>query len=200
MCYDDFFFGKVNVKKPVLNLREVISLSNQVSGEFFTNQINRLLFKTGGRLTLSDSTSFPPLKDFLDNILTEQTGFVELYARTDVNPTVKATLACDIFFPEGVITIMAHWCAYKTMRADEIISTLLIPLHLKGLHERTYIVFEDGSKERLLCDGDIKNEIVKIFMLSHYPLDITSGKCQDSKRVDEYFLSLNNSMMVKENG
>lgn len=37
------------------------------------------------------------------SILVEQAGFVELYARTDVNNNVEATLACDIFFPEGVI-------------------------------------------------------------------------------------------------
>lgn len=194
MYYDDFFFGKVNVKKPVLNLREVISLSNQVSCEFFTNQINRLLFKTGGRLTLSDGTSFPPLKDFLDSILVEQAGFVELYARTDVNNNVEATLACDIFFPEGVITIMAHWCAYKTMRADEIISTLLIPLHLKGLHERTYIVFGNDDKEHLLCDGDIESEIINVFKLSKYPLDIIS-EGNDRKRIDEYCSLVKNAMM-----
>ncbi len=84
-------------------------------------------------MTLSDGTSYPSFWSFIDKVDPEQVGFVEIYARQDVNDNVEATLACDIVLVNGVITVKPHWCAYKDIRADEVISTLLVPLHLKAL-------------------------------------------------------------------
>lgn len=170
MSNNDFFFGLINKNNPVISLQKVVMQSKKVSEIFFTEQLNRCLNWTGGQLVLKDETSSPPFGDFLKKISSDAIGFVEISARDDINTNVEATLSCDIYLSKGVITVEPHWCAYKSMRADEIISTLLVPLHERGLHNRTFLVSSDGKKERLLClhQSDFLDEIMRVFILSRY--------------------------------
>ncbi len=69
------------------------------------------------------------LWSFIDKVVPEQVGFVRSTLGRMLTIMLK-TLACDIVLVNGVITVKPHWCAYKD-QADEVISTLLVPLHLK---------------------------------------------------------------------
>lgn len=101
----DFFFGEVYEGSggATLRLSDMEPLARKVSAEFFTAQLNRILKEHDGQLTLSDGTSYPSFWSFIDKVDPEQVGFVEIYARQDVNDNVEATLACDIVLVNGVI-------------------------------------------------------------------------------------------------
>ncbi|EBA7134422.1 hypothetical protein B7I57_18925 [Salmonella enterica] len=182
MNNNDFFFGLINKNNPETSLQKVVLQSKKVSKKFFTNQLNRCLNWTGGRLVLKDETSSPPFRDFIKKISPGAIGLVEISARDDINTNVEATLSCDIYLSKGVVTVEPHWCAYKSMRADEIISTLLVPLHEKGLHDRTFIVSSDGKRERLLCfhHSDFLDEVMRLFILSRY------YHSMDETKISEY--------------
>ncbi|EBV3242571.1 hypothetical protein DOH76_24105 [Salmonella enterica subsp. enterica serovar Oranienburg] len=181
MSNNDFFFGIINKNNPELSLQKVVLQSEKVSDSFFTEQLNRCLNWTGGRLVLKDETSSPPFWDFIKKILSDAIGIVEISARDDININVEATLSCDIYLSKGVVTVEPHWCAYKSMRADEIISTLLVPLHKKGLHDRTFLVSSDGQKERLLCmhHSNFLDEIMRVFILSRYYHSMNEDKISE---------------------
>lgn len=104
----DFFFGEVYEGSggATLRLSDMEPLARKVSAEFFTAQLNRILKEHDGQLTLSDGTSYPSFWSFIDKVDPEQVGFVEIYARQDVNDNVEATLACDIVLVNGVITVI----------------------------------------------------------------------------------------------
>lgn len=174
---EDFFFGKTHQgsKGITLQLSDIETLAEKVSDNFFTAQLNRMLQEHGGRLTISDETSLPNFWSLIDKIAIEQVGFVEIYARYDVNDSVNATLACDIVLLNGVLSIKSHWCAYKEIRAGEIVSSLLVPLHLKALQNKTYIRWDDGTTEPLLEMFDYQTELEKVFLLAKYPSAINRG-------------------------
>lgn len=167
----DFFFGKYYNQdgQALMSLNDIVELAEKVSPDFFTRQFNRFLADHNGRLMLSDSTSCPSFWQFIDNLAPESVGYIEIYARTDINDSVDATLACDICLEQGIISVTPNWCAYKDIRADEIISTLLVPLHLKGLRDRSFIRWDDGKTEPLIRNEDWGSELQKIFILSKYP-------------------------------
>lgn len=174
---EDFFFGKVHKRGRgfTLQLNDVTVIAQKVSDSFFTAQLNRMLQEYGGLLTISNETSLPNFWSLVDKIVSEQVGFVEIYARYDVNDSVKATLACDIYLLSGVLSIESHWCAYKDIRAGEIVSTLLVPLHLKALQNKTYIRWDDGTTDPLLQMSDYHNELEMVFILAKYPSAMNSG-------------------------
>ena len=181
MSKSDFFFGKVynGSDGATLGLSDLEPLARKVSAAFFTAQLNRMLKEHGGRLTISDGTSYPRFWSFIDKVDPEQVGFVEIYARQDVNDSVEATLACDIVLVNGVITVKSHWCAYKDIRAGEVISTLLVPLHLKALQDKAYIRWDNGETEPLLQDDDHQAELERVFKVSKYPSAMTWGDTVD---------------------
>ncbi|MEI8616494.1 hypothetical protein [Shewanella oncorhynchi] len=175
---EDFFFGKAyqGSKGITLQLSDMESLAEKVSDNFFTAQLNRMLQEHGGRLTIADESSLPHFWGLIDKIDIEQVGFVEIYARYDVNDSVNATLACDIVLLNGVISIKTHWCAYKEIRAGEIISTLLVPLHLKALQNKTHIRWDNGTTEPLLRNDDYQTELENVFLLANYPSAINRDR------------------------
>lgn len=61
MSKSDFFFGKVynGSDGATLGLSDLEPLARKVSAAFFTAQLNRMLKEHGGRLTISDGTSYP---------------------------------------------------------------------------------------------------------------------------------------------
>lgn len=187
----DFFFGEVYEGSggATLRLSDMEPLARKVSAEFFTAQLNRILKEHDGQLTLSDGTSYPSFWSFIDKVDPEQVGFVEIYARQDVNDNVEATLACDIVLVNGVITVKPHWCAYKDIRADEVISTLLVPLHLKALQGKAYIRWDDGETEPLLQNDDYQAELENVFSVSKYPSAMSWCDTADQK-VKQYKMDL----------
>lgn len=72
-----------------------------------------------------------------------QIGLVYVGSRKDVNQNVKATLDCTLVFVEGTLNIRPHWTAYKEIRANEIINTLLKPLRKYKLVGKTLLVTDE---------------------------------------------------------
>ncbi|BBM00432.1 hypothetical protein [Microbulbifer sp. GL-2] len=186
----DFFFGDIYTRKDVsrLDLHEASRIAQNVSAHFFTAQLNRLLADSNGQVSFYDGTSHPSFWKFIEKIVVDEVGFIEIYSRQDINQSVKATLACDLILLNGIISITTHWCAYKEIRADEIISTLLIPLHLQGLQEKTYIRWDSGETDRLLERDYYNDELRKVFRLAKYPAAMTSDYSDDL--AERYELSL----------
>lgn len=182
----DFFFGKIwtldKSREPYIGLSDAVEMAEKVGPAFFTEQLNRILQATNNQLVLSDGTSYPCFSDFLDRLVESQIGFVEVKARSDVNPNVKFTLECSIWLAQGVIHVRPHWCAYKPIRADEIVSTLLVPLHRKGLVERTYIRWSADEVEPF--PEDPRQQIKDVFTLSGYPNGAVDHTQRD--RMSEY--------------
>lgn len=150
-------------------------MGSEIENSFFTKQLNRYLAKNDGRMELFCHSSHPSFADFLGNIDCKAIGNIKFFARTDLNPSVNATLSCDILMDNGIITITTHWCAYKAERADELLSTLLVPLHLMNLQSKTFLKTNAEESEQLVpIFSDGKNyeeeEIFSVFSLSQYPL------------------------------
>ncbi|MGQ4602171.1 hypothetical protein [Aeromonas veronii] len=178
MSKKDFFFGNIlNDKKgSEFSLSNMIDIANRVSPCFFTNQLNRLLKDLGRKVIISDGTSYPRFWEFISRVELMEIGCIEINARRDMNDSVKATLACDIILQEGIVSVVTQWCGYKEIRSDEIVSTLLAPLHLRNLHGKTYIREGENSVERLLISSSYQDELERIFSLAKYPSAMNSEK------------------------
>jgi hypothetical protein len=187
----DFFFGK----KKGLQLIAVNGLGLQVSNKFFTNQLNRYLSQNDGYMELLSEVSHPCFSEFLSNIECEKIENIKLFARTDLNSAVKATLSCSILMDSGIITLTTQWCAYKEQRAREIISTLLVPLHLMNLQSKTFLKFNAEELEPLVpefSDGKgYEEEIFSVFSLAQYP---------SYQIKDEYIASLTSASEIGSKG
>ncbi len=167
---EDFFFGKINKTEEgfyQLGLSEITKLGEMVSPDFFYSQLNRLLLNSSGFLDIYDGTSHPRFSSFLDTLFLNEIGMIQIGQRKDVNNNVKATLDCSIFLTNGIIRVTAHWCAYKEIRASEIIGSLLNPLVENKLIEKTFIKVPDNNIKPLSKDKEIATK--QLFALSGYP-------------------------------
>lgn len=147
----DFFFGDISLSKNGVykELNDVMDLANEVSGKYFTTQLNRILHAVGGKFILSHDSSCPDFNELLSGMNLNNVGKVEIEQHTDLNPAVPCTLACKLYLDEGVLDIQAQWCAYKQIRAEEIFSSLIAPLHKHKLANKTFLIWSDTEKSRL---------------------------------------------------
>lgn len=167
MVQEDFFFGKIDSKNPTISLSKAVLKGEQVSPEFFAMQINRLLDKSNNRITLTCGTSYPDFSGLLKNLPQKEVGLIEIYAKHDVNEMMEATLACDIYMLNGVVSVVTNWCAYKHARAAEIVSTLLVPLISTNNSFSKSFVRTGSDKVKLPeCNDKLLN---MIFSLAGYP-------------------------------
>ena len=173
MTNKDFFFGDVFwlYDSAALHLGFMNELVRKVSPEYFTSQLNRLLRSNGGKIAVTDSRSCPDFAAFLRGIHKDAIGLIEIYARNDVNTCVEATLACDVFLQDGVVSVVAHWCGRNAERQREIVNTLLKPIHAAGLDKKLYLRF-DNKVERALCNEDYEEEVKRVIRLSKTAPDI----------------------------
>ncbi|GAA5218323.1 hypothetical protein ACFSJ3_15705 [Corallincola platygyrae] len=162
----DFFFGSYQVVDGYasLNLSCVNDLSEEVAPSFFVKQLNRLLAKENGQVALTDPTSCPEFSELIEKIPNDDIGKLEIYSRTDLNPSVDCTLACKVYLEQGILDIRAQWCAYKEMRADEIFTTLVTPIYTKNLEQQVFI--EWGSDERERLASETKSGVMSILTLA----------------------------------
>jgi hypothetical protein len=115
---------------------------------------------------------------------TSRVGLVRLTSRTDVNLNTR-TLQCSMVFVEGLFHVRPHWCAWKPLRASEVIETLLVPLIQHGLIERTLLPPEHSEK---LISRDPAEMVSDIFQLAgepysqttHGPLDQYSDRIREA--------------------
>lgn len=178
MIKKDFFFKQYVDDKysPSFSLHDVVAMADKVSPAFFCAQLNRLLKEHGGKVELDDPSSAPPFWGLISKLPEECIGYIEIYARTDRNPTLKATLACDIILAEGIVSVVTEWSAYKDIRAEEIVSTLLAPLHLCHLQDKTYLRYDDNTTADLVQNDNLRGELKSIFALAGYPAGVGSAE------------------------
>ena len=175
MSDKDFFFGDIfhEYNSTAVALSAANKMAAKVSSDYFTVQLNRLLRNNGGKISIISSVSHPDFDTFLQRIKNEAIGFIEIYPRTDINENVDATLACDLFLTEGVISVIAQWCGRTENREEEIVDTLLIPIHSAALEKKTYLRFDEEKTEALLIEDRestplhvYANEIKRVIRLS----------------------------------
>lgn len=193
----DFFFGEIRYLNGTcrLSLHRTIALCERFDKNFVTQQFNRLLKKMDGNIILSDGTSHPNFDELLNCINTRSIGGIYIEQETTVNDNVKATLSCSLFLAEGIIKVLPHWCAYKQIRADEIITTLLCPLHRENLEAITYLKVTDGEGhkyKKLVHGDDYSREIKDVLELSGYPY-FPHPKDQSDDQLNEYVRILRES-------
>ncbi|GGM25821.1 hypothetical protein ACFQDN_22120 [Pseudomonas asuensis] len=171
MNQKDFFFGQFYerdaTKETAVILSDVIRKGHLVGSAHLTGQIRRLLNEQKG-IVLTDGSSSPPFDDFINLLEHDQIGYIRISNRTDVNPNLKATLECTLLFVEGPLPVIAHWTAYKELRAWEIVRTLLIPLRRSGLINRT--VYMDGNDEKTM-PADTADQVKLLFRLTGHSFD-----------------------------
>src|SRR5690606_21353987 len=97
-----------------------------------------------GAINIEDPTSAPAFSRTLGRDLLDLSLYALVRRRTDINSSL-VTLDCQILFPEGVMTLVAHWTAYKDIREDEIFSTLYGFLEKNELLNRTFLELEGGA-------------------------------------------------------
>ncbi|AWB65719.1 hypothetical protein C2869_04360 [Saccharobesus litoralis] len=158
----DFFFGD----KKHLELRSICGLSDTVSDNHFSAQVNRYLAENNGKMDIFCKTTHPQFSVLLGKLNREQIGNLKIIAIKDRVPSIKATLTCSILLEQGIINIIPLWCACNKGRAEEIISTLLIPIHLMNLQSRTFL--KEG-KNLVRLDNDLEHEVRSVLALSLYP-------------------------------
>ncbi|SMG62307.1 conserved hypothetical protein [methanotrophic bacterial endosymbiont of Bathymodiolus sp.] len=85
-----------------------------------------------------------------------------------MNANVEATLDCSITLLNGIVRVTAHWCAYKDVRANEIVTSLLNPLIENNLLTKVFIKTQ-GVNENKALSQDKETAKKQLFMLSGYP-------------------------------
>lgn len=143
---NDFFFGDITFTKGVArkDLYDVMDLADHVSGDYFSAQLNRVLVTLGGKFVLNHDSSCPDVYQLFDKIPLNNIGKIEIEKHTDINNSVPCTLGCKVYLEQGFLDIQAHWCAYKEVRAEEIFTSLIAPIHQYKLADKTYI--NDGEE------------------------------------------------------
>lgn len=178
--HNDFFFQGIINGSPS-NSVALADLQKKVFGapkEFLSQQFDRLLGQIGGELTIWTEGSAPEFYQFLESVDPSWIGKVVIFAVPKDNDHVKATLSCELYFPHGIITFTADWCAYKTLRAQEVVHTLLVPIHQFGLGDRTLLRQPDGALYRLHTSYDThhEHEVKEVFKLAQHRSALQVGE------------------------
>jgi hypothetical protein len=163
----DFFFGEINRSDTdiKLTLDSVVDKARSTPKKYFKEQIKRLI-RDHTNIVLTHESSSPDFETLLDQLIAEGIGMIVISSRTDRNENVRATLDCTLYFKEGMINVRPHWCGYKETRADEIFSTLIIPLIKNGFHAITYLMSDENERE--LLDVEFEGVVASVMSLSMY--------------------------------
>lgn len=172
----DFYFGELywreGTNQLAIPLYELLEKARISGAQHFTAQLRRVI-KDQGHLIASDGTSAPPFPQFIQSLDTDQVSLVRIGGRTDVNENT-GTLECTLIFVEGPLHVITHWCAWKELRAYEIISTLLVPLISSGLISRTVI---SSKGKDCLFPRDHSAMVDELFYLAGNPYSpVTHGE------------------------
>lgn len=175
--YDDFFFGEGSVSEgdfgPGFGLARVMGGAEKVTPSFFTGQLNRLLAKVGGKVVLLDGTSYPPFREFMAKLVEDEIGYVQVHLAEQsgfAGEQPRSFINCDIVLANGIIRFSSYWCVMKPLRAQEMVNSLLLPLHLKGIQRRCYIQFVGNQVDHLFSSHEPYSELDKIYKLAGTPL------------------------------
>ena len=168
----DSLFGPIHLTEndePYLWLSDVSSVANAETEFSFTAHLIRLMssLRPDCNVVLLGETSAPDFQSILEKIAKEQIGKIVIRARDDVNPHTK-TLECSLHLIHGIVTIRPEWNGWQPERAEEIVSTLLLPLVKQSLLGRVRIERPDGDQETL--PNNFMAVIGAVLELSGHPL------------------------------
>ncbi|RNL58977.1 hypothetical protein [Zhongshania marina] len=168
----DFFFGQaasVSVDGvPTHSYTSILESLQGVDRAFATPQFNRYLAANLQLVVVTHGTSSPNFYSLLDKIDCSQIGRIEIFPRADGNRNVPVTLGCDLYFPHGILRFLPHWCGWKKERAREIVTSLLVPRHLRVLIDRTLVRSKDGTLAPIYHDLDYDIEIAQAVKPAEY--------------------------------
>lgn len=190
---NDIFFGEYKYQEGArVWLSDINQLAGRYESPFFTRQLNRFLAENGRHVVIRDERTGPNFWGLIDKLEKSSIGAVEIYARTDIAENIDATLACDLIMDDGVVSVVPYWCAYKPLRARELVSTLLLPIFLKGLHEKTYLRLSEQENEPLLNDlsSDFTPAVEKMFKLAKHPSAIRPYEDNEKRLLKQEISSL----------
>lgn len=140
-----------------MRLHKTLERASFCDQQYFTGQVNRLLSQLESNyLVIQDDTSMPDFETLMTLIDHQRIGWIEVFQRRDVNAVVGTTLACKIFMEQGVLEVRPHWCSYKPIRAEELFRTLIAPLLKPSLCDKSFLVWSEDEKERLM---DMKQDL-----------------------------------------
>ena len=165
----DVLFGEVYTRNNIntIQLSNITNASNRLQPRELGLQLNRLLRQNNGEVEAVDSTSSPDFYLILDKLLQSDVHCIYIGKRTDQNNSVKATLDCSLFLNDGLLKIVPQWCAYKEIRANEIVSSLIEPIFRNALLDRVYIDYGQNKYENL--PSSVEEASGELFALSGYP-------------------------------
>lgn len=168
---EDCRFGRIYTTEKsnerYLDLSDVVAIAVQETATTFTAHLARLLASQPERtIVLLGGTSYPDFDSLLEKLPAEIIGRVVIRARTDMNSSVKATLECTLHTIHGTVHVRPQWTAWKPLREEEIITTLLVPLNERSLLSNTRI--EKEGREHSL-PGSLTEIIEAVLRLSGYP-------------------------------
>jgi len=130
----DFFFDTLD-NEGHIHLSDLAAYGQITTPMYFKRALNRCLRNAPcNRIIASDASSHPPdFAKILSILDTDDIGLVVIGRRTDDSDDIKYTLDCQLWLEEGILDVQPHWTAYKEIRAEEIVTTLLKPLMKKEL-------------------------------------------------------------------
>lgn len=168
----DFFFGDIEYcleTNKGLPLEKLKDISARVGAGYFTGQLNRLLNKVGGKISAPYQCSSGDLNCLLDKLVVGEIGLVELTVNIDLIAKSKKTLSCSIFLENGVIEVLSQWDMNEDVKVYELISTVLVPLHLNELETKTFIRWNSDRVQTLVFKDDYQQEVEDMLILMGKP-------------------------------
>jgi hypothetical protein len=161
----DFFFKNIKSDAPVIGASDLNNISLEIDSNFFAYQVNRMLRNSvDNTCTVICSSSMPRVFNTI-SALSEQIGLVHVYALKPIDSVLNATLACDLFLPEGILSIQPQWNTSQEKDIVNVAATLAAPLILNGLHLKSFVKNDDGVK-RLYVNG--KHMLDELIALGRY--------------------------------
>lgn len=141
------FLQAVALDKDAIHLSDIVKAHERYAPAYITASLGALVAANGGEYAIIDGTSHPAFDRFLDALNIDLVGDVVIGSRTDRNENVGVTLDCSLHLPEGALSVRPDWTAYKGIRADEIMTTLLRPLRKRGMLGRATIKTITGREK-----------------------------------------------------
>lgn len=167
---NDFYFGKIyrtENGESYCRLPDVAALAKYETTESFSLHMNRVLesIVPSRSIVLLGENTHSDFQSIIEKIAKQRIGKVVIRARNEVNQNVK-TLECSVHLLHGTVHVRPNWAGPQSVRADEIIATLLVPLVESGLIGRLYLEVAGDLNPFL---GSLNELIEAVLKLAGYP-------------------------------
>jgi DNA-dependent RNA polymerase auxiliary subunit epsilon len=139
----DFIFGEFRISddgRAELDMEFFLKLRNKFPDQVICDHVTRFLSALETRqLEVTYGASNPPFRQLIEMLGLDRILVLEVFARHDQNPAVRATLGVDLYLDCGLIRVTSQWCARSENRARELVDTLLYPVFYHSIQDRLII-------------------------------------------------------------